>query len=120
VLERSAVDEAGALPAYYQALLRRLVTQGSPPGWTELDVAQARQRIASTIGRELAYGYETMPAATAAALAGDFTALFSRGARYFAHHDSFRISPSNFDYGIAALDGDCVGLLWIESDSPGR
>lgn len=127
-LERQAGLDVESLPpqqnAYYVSVLLEFDqwfrSGAASPSWRELSADQVHPTLAAAIGKELAYGHQYAPEPAAAALAREFMSLFTVKARYFTAPDHVRVSRANFDRGVVAIDDYHAGLVWFESDSPGR
>jgi hypothetical protein len=119
------VPEAPGQHAPYASVLRafdRSARSGATPNpWREIAPGEVRAALTTAIGKELAYGHQYVPEPAAAGLADQLIALFTSQARFFTVPADVRISrAASFDGGVLALDDHHVGILWFESDSPGR
>ncbi len=72
------------------------------------------------MSHELAYGYELLDDASTSALTDELLSCFGESARYFDVPSHVRIPQANFDEGVVVCDATRIGMLWFESDSPGR
>lgn len=106
----------------------------SPPGdeWHEVSGGFAREHLSWVLGHSLAYsGPPVMPAELASELSGYFFELFDADARAFTNfkpaarpcdqwhrgvHGWMALTSHVFDTGVALLDAQRVGLLWLAED----
>jgi hypothetical protein len=126
--DRQAGLDVASLPpqqnAYYVSVLLEFDqwfrSGAASPSWRELSADQVHPTLTSVIGKELAYGHQYAPEPAAAALATELMSLFTVKARFFTAPDHVRVSRASFDRGVVAIDDYHAGLVWFESDSPGR
>jgi hypothetical protein len=120
----AASPPGAALREPYASVLRefdRVSRSGAVPSpWRAVARGDVRALLTTAIGTEFAYGHQYVPEPTAASLADELLALFDSEARFFTVPADVRRSRANFDGGLLAIDDHNVGLLWFESDSPGR
>ena len=99
--------------------------------WRNLTLENARAALERVLGRDLAYGAQTMSPETAHELSREFVSLFSGSSFFYTNGDfpppdAYReggwagswdpITRATFDTGVVAVDGDHAGLLWIEDE----
>jgi hypothetical protein len=114
-------SDAAADAGSYANLLAQVDGESKAPAeWVALTRSDAIKNLEAVVGYELAYGYELLNTAEARFFAEAFVGFFVADAEFFTTPPHLRISGANFDRGVLGMDRDRVGLLWVESDSPGR
>jgi hypothetical protein len=113
------------------ALVRTLGLRALGTEWRELTRGNACDVLERVLGRDLAYGGQTMSATTAKELAEEFITLFPDHASFYTNgvfppREDYRdggwagswdpITRATFDTGVIAVGADNVGLLWIEDE----
>ncbi len=105
--------------------------RGIAPQWDEISASDAHAIVATLLHRDLAYGNEIMPFATAADLATQFFDLVPEPHTYFTNGDWARsaansaqaelssynpISDATLDSGVVCLGDGRAALFWVEDE----
>jgi len=129
--KREEFDSSGDARQVADDVVRMLGFSTLGTKWRELTPESASAALERVLGRDLAYGAETMNSATAHELSREFIMLFTSRSFFYTNGDfpppeAYRdggwagswdpVTRATFDTGVVAVDDDQVGLLWIEDE----